>query len=331
MGGSRYNDDDYTMRSSFRKTHAIPTFAYDYDIKTGKTKAGVHKTLNPKGVGMRESRDSAGHDKVPIAIFLDTTGSMQTVPRIIQAALPKLMGGFLNDKASGKKYLGDKGYPDIMIGAVDDYDAMGGEGCLQVGQFESGMEIDDNLTNLWITDNGGGTYEESYQLAAYFLANHTVHDHWEKRKKKGYAFFIGDEHAYPILKAKEVAEIIGDKMQADVPSAKVLQHLSQRYHVFFIIPNMTNHYGDEGLYKYWVKLLGQQRVFKLDDPEKICELIVAAVAICENHISLAELDEDEMATPSMSKALGPLATGALTTHEGSLPEIPGKAGVVVRL
>src|ERR1017187_2766062 len=99
MGGSRYSDDDYTARSAFRKTHAIPTFKYDDDIKTGKAKAGVHKTLNPKGVGIRESRDSAGQNKVPIAVFLDTTGSMQQVPKIIQAALPKLMGGFLSDKA----------------------------------------------------------------------------------------------------------------------------------------------------------------------------------------------------------------------------------------
>jgi hypothetical protein len=333
MGGSRYSDDDYSSRDTYRKTHGIPTFKYDHDIKTGKIAASVHATLDPFGVKIRESRDSADQWKVPIAVFLDTTGSMAQVPEIIQKSLPKLMGGFLNDKASGKKYLGEKGYPDIMIGAVDDYDAMGSynahKGCLQVGQFESGMEIDDNLTNLWLTGHGGGTYEESYQLGMYFLARHTEHDHWDKRKRKGYMFIIGDEHPYPLVKAKEVKTIIGDALQGDIALADILKELKTRYHVFFVLPNMTNHYSDPRLVKDWVKLLGQQNVLKLEDPSKICALIVAAVAICETNIGLDDLSADSVVSVSMSRELGPLASGALTHGEG-LAEIPGTASKIAR-
>ena len=84
MGGSNYSRDDYNYRSSVRATTAsslgispkAATFAYDHAIKTGATKAAVHSTLNPKGVN-RESRDSEAHPvTVPIAVILDTTGSM---------------------------------------------------------------------------------------------------------------------------------------------------------------------------------------------------------------------------------------------------------------
>jgi hypothetical protein len=189
MGGSSFSRDDYKARRVSYASMGTKDFHYDHDIRTGKTAARVHDSLSPKGVKIREARDSEAHPvSVPIAVLFDTTGSMSAVPEMLQKDLCKLMGYFLDDKASGKKYLGD-GYPAIMVGAVDDYDAMyytrmAGEGCLQVGQFESGLEIDDNLGNMWLTGRGGGTYDESYQLGLYFMARHTAHDHMDKRNKK---------------------------------------------------------------------------------------------------------------------------------------------------
>ena len=166
MGGSAFSRDDYSARASFRTKTGMPVFAYDADVKAGKA-SGVHKSLDPKDVKLRESRDSDKHPiTVPVAVIMDTTGSMAHVPVILEEELAKLMSHFLDDKASGKKYLGD-GYPAILIGAIDDYPAQlsryDGAGTLQVGQFESGMEIDQMLEHLWLTGNGGGTYEESYE------------------------------------------------------------------------------------------------------------------------------------------------------------------------
>jgi hypothetical protein len=337
-GSSTYSRDDYdardALRSSTAKSAGIPkasaTFAYDHDIKTGRTAAKVHDSLKPTNA-MRESRDSTAHPvTVPIGVILDTTGSMAEVPVIIQEKLSHLMGAFLDDKASGKRYLGD-GYPAILIGAVDDYDAMRGEGCLQVGQFESGLEIDDNLTNLWLTANGGGTYEESYQLALYFFARHTVHDHWEKRHRKGYLFLIGDEHAYDTVSKKQVKDIIGDSLEADIATAAIVKEAQRRYHVFFILPNMTIHYGDPSLEKYWVKLLGQQNVLKLEDPQKICELIVGAVAISEEHIGIDDIVAD-LGAGAFSSALVPLSkVGVASYSADALPAVAGSAGGHERL
>lgn len=340
-----YNPDDAAVRSATRSADAaarsIPvaaaTFAYDHSIKTGIAKAQVHKTLSPKGVTVRESRDS---DKMPVAVPIivgtDTTGSMKTVPTMLQAALTRLMGCFLNDKASGKKYLGD-GYPAIMIAAVDDFAAQksrgltDGDGCLQVGQFESGIEIDDNLTNLWMTDNGGGTYHESYELLAYFAARHTVHDHMEKRGRKGYLFFIGDEHAYPMVSKDQVKAVIGETIQADIPLEQILEEAQQKYHVFFVIPNMTSYYKEETLFEYWVKLLGQQNVLRLEDPTKICELIAGAVAICEEHVGVDDIAAD-LGMGSSVSALVPLSkAGVVASYASGGGLVPSSAAAVERL
>jgi hypothetical protein len=341
MGGSSFSRDDYKSRTSYRSSVATDkgidinsaTFAYDYDIKMGKAAAVVHASLSPNGVKIREARDSEAHPvSVPIAVIFDTTGSMASVPAMLQKDLCKLMGFFLDDKASGKKYLGE-GYPAIMVGAVDDYDAMHGEGCLQIGQFESGLEIDDNLSNVWLTGRGGGTYDESYQLALYFMARHTVHDHMEKRGKKGYLFIIGDEHAYKSVKKSEVIDIIGDAIQDDISLQTIVEEAQKLYNVFFILPSMTSHYGDRELEKYWVKLLGQQNFLRLEDPHTICECIVGAVALCEQYIDLNDLEADGVST-GLSGALVPLSkvTGEVSKYSADgLPVAKGEAGSFERL
>lgn len=330
MGGSRYSNDDYAARSFLRSDIAAKkgisidaaTFGYDHDVKAGRA-SGVHASLNPHGVKMRESRDSDAHPvTVPIIIVTDTTGSMQQVPKMLQKSLSRLMGRFLDDKASGKRYLGD-GYPAIMIAAVDDYAAQrqvghkDGAGTLQVGQFESGLEIDDNLTNLWMTGNGGGTYSESYELALYFAARKTAHDHMEKRGRKGYLFVIGDEHAYQAVSREAISAVIGDTAQDDIPLKEIIAAASQKYYVFFVIPNMTSHYGDRALEKYWVELLGQQNVLKLEDPDKICELIAGAVAICEENIGIEDLCGDMGATLNALVPLAKSGAGAISSYSAA--------------
>ena len=359
MGYSSFSRDDYTARSTMRSSTAkskgidpaAATFAYDYSIKTGAIAAAVHDSLSPKGLTMRECRDSDAHPvTVPVGIILDTTGSMAEVPKVIQAALPKLMSAFLDAKASGKKYL-DDGYPSILISAVDDFDAMnssgwysrsasGAEGCLQFGQFESGIEIDDNLTNLWLTGRGGGTNEESYDLALYAFAKHTVHDHYDKRGKKGHIFIIGDEQGYNTVSKEQIKAVIGDVVSQNMTLAALVKEVQTRYNVYFVIPNMTQNYRRRDLEEYWVKLLGQQNVLHLEDPTKICELIVATVAVNDGNVDVDDLSADLGVDKTFSKALVPLSksrtggTGAGSVSKYSisgLPSVPGKSAGIDRL
>lgn len=341
MGDSNYSADDKAIRDAIRDTTAKSkgisiddaTLGYNFDIKTGKTAAKTHPSLSPKGVKARESRDSDVHPvTVPIIITLDTTGSMSQVPYAMQKSLTKLMGTFLGDKASGKRYLGD-GYPAIMISAMDDYPAQGADGCLQVGQFESGIEIDDNLTNLWITGNGGGTRCESYELALYFAARHTVHDHLEKRGRKGCLFIIGDEKAYPKVTRAQIRDVIGaDPLESDITLKQIIAEASEKYNIFFILPNQTSYYNSPEHAQFWRDLLPQGHFIKLDNPDDICNTIAGCVAICEEDISVDDLQADGVAVGSALMPLTYVAMGVVDRRSvAGLPAVAGAAGATERL
>src|SRR5262249_34164682 len=157
-----------------------------------------------------------------VAVLFDVTGSMQGVPRILQANLPKLMGLLIR-----KCYLED---PQFLVGAIGD--ATCDSAPLQIGQFESGIEIEEDLGKLFLEGGGGGHSTESYELAMYFMARHTALDCFEKRGQRGYLFVIGDEAPYPKVKRHEVVHIIGNGLQTDIPVEKVIAELQRTYEVY---------------------------------------------------------------------------------------------------
>jgi hypothetical protein len=279
MGTTRWSDDHYRDRALLRAATGADAFEHDHAIREGKVARRVHAKMNPRGVTVRESRDSETHpESHAVAVLLDVTGSMQTVPRIVQANLPQLMGLLMR-----KGYLE---HPQILIGAVGD--ATCDAAPLQVGQFESGIEIEEDLGRLFLEGGGGGQITESYELAMYFMARHTSIDCFEKRGKRGYMFLIGDEAPYPRIKHKEVAKLIGDGMQADLPIEELIEELQRTWDVYFIIPKMTAHWNNEVVRRRWTKLLGQN-VLRLEEPAGICELIALTVGLAEGKADLDDL------------------------------------------
>src|SRR5690606_17085408 len=107
----------------------------------------VHPKLDPHGVTVRESRDSADHpEALAIAVLFDVTGSMGNVPRTLQTKLPDLLGLLLR-----------KGYvehPHILFGAIGD--ATCDRAPLQIGQFEADNRMDDDLERILLEGGGGG-------------------------------------------------------------------------------------------------------------------------------------------------------------------------------
>lgn len=298
MGSSNWSDADYAARSSMKAAHGIPTFKHHDDVAKGKA-SGAHASLSPKGVKVRESRDSDAHpNSQAVAVLLDVTGSMSNVPRTVQQNLPKLMGLLLR-----KAYIPD---PHILVGAIGD--AYSDKVPLQVGQFEAGIEIDNDISNLYLEGLGGGQVKESYELAMYFMATRAKMDCLEKRGKKGYLFIIGDEHPYPEVKKSQVADVIGDSLEADMPLDEVVAMLLEKFEVFFIIPNMTTYFNDPALFNKWNSLF-PERVLKLEDPAALCELIAATIAACEGFDSatikdhLQEAGTSIVTADSVSKAV----------------------------
>jgi hypothetical protein len=195
-------------------------------------------------------------------VILDVTGSMHNTPTLMQKALPKLMDT-----------IKEAGIPDpqILFGAVGDYysDAVP----CQIGQFESGLEMEDDLGRMYMEGGGGGSYEESYQNVMYFFARHTMTDAFEKRGEKGWLFIFGDEHPYKNVTKEEAQSLFGDEIQADIPIEEIVKELKEKYHVYFFIPTGTDHGRDPALHRYWEKLLGAENVGTLEDATDPCTAI----------------------------------------------------------
>ncbi|MGP4025360.1 hypothetical protein [Actinomadura sp. 3N407] len=309
MGSGNWSTDVYAARASYRASTGASAFAYSDGGATT-----VHPDLDPRGVTARESRDSDDHpESLAIGVLFDVTGSMGHVPRTLQTKLPELLGLLLR-----------KGYaehPHILFGAVGD--ATCDRAPLQIGQFEADNRMDDDLGKILLEGGGGGQMRESYELAMYFMARHTSIDCFDKRGRRGYLFMIGDELAYPKVKRGEVAKVIGDDLDEDVPVETIVRELQRKYEVYFIIPEGAHHAGSRELKDFWRGLLGQN-VLHLDDLDAVCETIALTVGLAEDAIDLDEglghlAEAGSDAAASVSRALARLDASRAPAAVSSTP------------
>ena len=230
----------------------------------------LHPLMNPFQAGMRESRDSPEHPlSLPIIFALDVTGSMGKIPEMLaRTELPKFM-----------KILIEAGVrdPQVLFMAVGD--AAHDRGPLQVGQFEStATDMDRWLTWSWLEGGGGGNGHESYDLALYFAARHTVTDAMEKRQHRGYFFLTGDERPYPYISHKWLSQLIGDKLPKDIPLAQICQELASQYHPFFLIPDPTR---SQSCGQAWREVFGDH-VVVMESHHDTCLVAAALVTLTED-------------------------------------------------
>lgn len=228
-----------------------------------------HPLMDPKGVRVRESRDSAEHpESLGIVFALDVTGSMGDIPVLLATReLPKFM------KVLSACSIAD---PQVLFMAVGD--ANSDSAPLQVGQFETTAELMDQwLTRTFLEGGGGSGGEESYELALYFLAQHTEMDCHVKRGRRGYLFMTGDENPYPVLSRHVVDGVIGDRLDDDLKVGEVVAELQKTFVPFFLIPDRARR---ERCEKSWRALLGDH-VLCMDSPEDVCYVSAGALLIAE--------------------------------------------------
>jgi hypothetical protein len=275
--------------------------------------AQCHPLMNPKGVKLRESRDSPDHpNSLGIAFALDVTGSMGDIPRLLATReLPSFMKVLMECQVPD---------PQLLFMAVGD--ATSDNAPLQVGQFESTAKLMDQwLTWSYLEGGGGGSREESYELALYFLAVHTAMDCWEKRRKKGYLFVTGDEQPYPVLSRHVVEGVIGDKLDEDLKVGEVVAELQKTFVPFFLIPDAPRRHSN-GCEPAWRDLLGDN-VLCMDDPSDTCYVASGAILLSEG----IARDVDQLAEILVSAGMdarrrGPVAK-TLTPFANALRGQPG--------
>lgn len=283
MGAGRYSADMHTTRLARAKATGTDTFAYSSStLRRRREEWKVHETLDPKrtnnngpfaGQITREAADSTEHPTtVPIVVFLDETGSMRTVPRIVQEHLSKLLGNL--------QQVNGVDHPQILFGAVGDVKS--DRVPLQIGQFESDNRMDEHLSNIVLEGNGGGGDTcESYDLALYFLARHTHIDSFDKRGQKGYAFIIGDEYPRDEVDPAAVNEVIGDGLQGTISIEDIVAEVQQKWELFLLSPTNTSRHSDTDIRARWEGLLGKDHVITLDNPADIADVIGTEVGVRE--------------------------------------------------
>jgi hypothetical protein len=316
MGNGYWNTTADTNAASARRKAGVDDFGYTSvmrGVPRGQRKPAP--SLDAYRATVREARDSDEHPfSTPIAVLFDVTGSMLNVPQTLQRRLPDLLGlltrgGYAQD-------------PQILVGAIGDdvFDAVP----LQIGQFESDNRIDEQLRDIYLEGGGGGDRKEGYALAAWFLATRAELDSLAKRARKGYCFIIGDEANKDVLSAASIRRFVGDELPGDLTIREVYRLLEERFHVYFVVPNLTSYYDEPWLEDHWRGVVGE-RFLKLEDPAAVCDLIAVTVGIMEESITLDEGLQDlhnigSTGGAAVGKALANLgATGGGLATGGILP------------
>jgi hypothetical protein len=285
----------------------------DYDKKTTREifgKRSMDAELNPYGVGVRESRDSADNpNSTALIVGLDVTGSMSyVIDRMAREGLNTLVTEIYN-----RKPIED---PHIMCAGIGDVECDSAP--LQITQFEADIRIATQLEKIFLEGGGGGNSYESYSLVWYFAAMHTVTDCFEKRGKKGYIFTIGDEEPTGILTRESIKTFIGDGPQADFTSEELFNMASRQWEIFHVMVEQGSHFRYHGdrVVRKWTEILGQ-RALRLSDHTKMPELIVSVLQINEGADKKAVLESwDGTTSVVIAKGVGDLVSSGTVVNGG---------------
>jgi hypothetical protein len=204
---------------------------------------------------------------------VDVTGSMGMLAEtLVKRGLKPLFEEILDRRP----------VPDPHVMAMAIGDAWCDQAPLQVTQFEADISVARQIQDLWIEGGGGGNSYESYNLPWYFAATKTATDAWEKRRKKGYLFTVGDEPCPPVLEAAHIRSVFGEGMQYDMPTEDVLAMVERTFEVFHVVVEEGSYARSrlDQVMESWTPVLGQ-RVLRLSNHERLSEVIVSAIEVTE--------------------------------------------------
>lgn len=338
MGGTSTSREELSDRAAYRSATGT-SFAHTSAMRSRPVhEQTIHESVDPKrrntlGVQIRECLDSDAHPlTVPVVVGFDETASMADAPIILQQKLATLKAATLR-----------MGLDDAQLCFAAYGDAQNGEVApCQVGQFESGIEMEDWLNNLYLERMGGGNRGETPGLLLWFLANYTSLDSLKKRGKKGYLILIGDERPLPMVTREEIKRYIDGDVQGDLTIDEVVAQALESFEIFFfLVKNRTAEM--QGSEAEWKRLLGDQNVIVTQGLDTISEQIALLIARLEGTIDDLDAGMDILVAEGASaddvrragQALVPLDTHvgtsvATATTSGSLPT-PATAGTSQRL
>ena len=277
MGAGRWDSRSWADTRSDYTRAAKPTVDHIY------TSRAIDPALDPKGITLRESRDSdANPNSTALIVGLDVTGSMS---RVLDAMAREGLGTLVGE-IYGRQPIAD---PHIMIMGIGDFEY--DDAPLQVTQFEAeNQPLVSQMESLYLERGGGGNSYESYAATWLFAATKTSIDCFEKRGKRGYLFTVGDEQPTPLLRAKHIEQFLGVSSDRDMDGADLLHQVQATYNVFHVLVEEGDHASryPEQTRSAWADLVGQN-LLPLSDHTKLAEVVVSAIQVAEGR------DRDDVA------------------------------------
>ena len=266
MGNGRWNEAAWRRYS-------------DQEVR-GRSRAEIfgarrmNPAYDPSQFAFRESRDSADNPhSTPILLASDVTGSMGMIAEVV------LREG-LNTLATEIYARCPVSDPHIAIAAVGDanYD----RAPLQVTQFEADIRVAEQARELWLEGGGGGNGGETYSAAHLLAATKVRADAFDKGRRKGYLFTIGDEPNLNGLTADQVERVLGVRPTRDLTARDCLNVALRDWDVFHVVLSSEGfaRRSLDSVLATWRPLLGG-RVVCLDDVRALAETIVSLIAVNE--------------------------------------------------
>lgn len=266
MGYGSYTANDWTKLRKSKGLNKSCTVENVFTNKIPPAKYGCRYIT-------RESRDSADSPQsTPIIIGFDVTSSMGFLAKelAVNSLNKTILSLYENHPVS---------FPHILCSAIGD--CKSDRFPLQVTQFEADIRIIEQLTGLYIEGGGGGNGGESYNLLWYFAAKHTKTDCFEKRRKKGFLFTIGEDLCHEGLNVSEIENVFGDKVPYSLSNTELLREAEEKYHVFHIHIETENSFGKNILAKWQRLMPGKATFIRKNDTEYLSQLITSVVSVTE--------------------------------------------------
>ncbi|MBQ6303234.1 MAG: hypothetical protein IJK83_04335 [Clostridiales bacterium] len=265
MGIGLYRAGDWM---ALRKSNKLSEASTAVQIYNKKTADNCNRSNLIKNRESRDNDDSP--ESTPVIIGFDVTASMGYLAKEIAVnSLNNMISAIIDDKAVSD--------PQVLCAAIGDVKS----DCypLQVTQFESDIRMVRQLMTLCIEGGGGGNDGESYNLLWYFASRHTNTDCYEKRKKKGILFTIGDDKCHPDLSRTEIFNAFADTVPYTLSNEELIREVSSKYDIFHLyIENDTA--SDTEVCRYWSRLLpGRSAPINKKDISLLSDLIVAVMLV----------------------------------------------------
>lgn len=253
--------------------------------------------------------------EAPLIIACDETGSMGEWPKTIFSKLPYL-------EHEVKEYLGDDAR--ICFAAIGD--AFSDKYPLQVQPFVTEAALKTSLEKLIIEGQGGGSSQESYDLAALYFARNC---HCPKAIRRPIMIFIGDEGIYPDVDAENARKWAKTDLEKRTTAKSVFAELTKKFNVYVVrkpyqCSTNDRSEADKRIEEQWISFLGPDHVVNLPLADRVVDVIFGILAKetgREDYFS-KELEDRQLKDKGGKDKVDMVMTALRTIHPKSRKKLP---------